>query len=63
MVWLNDMLATPKNEYPEFPAALSFIFGLSPATVQTALERLVAHCRDPLRCRARERDETEGRHP
>src|SRR5271154_1425140 len=29
--WLTDMLARPRNEYPRFPAALSFIMLLSPA--------------------------------
>jgi DNA-binding PadR family transcriptional regulator len=28
--WLADMLRTPKNEFPEFPAALSFAMLLSP---------------------------------
>ncbi|MHA6763553.1 PadR family transcriptional regulator [Streptacidiphilus sp. PAMC 29251] len=28
--WLLDMLATPKQEFPEFPAALSFILMLTP---------------------------------
>src|SRR2546425_7768502 len=27
--WLTEMLSMPRNEFPEFPAALSFIFGLS----------------------------------
>jgi DNA-binding PadR family transcriptional regulator len=38
-VWLTDMLATPRNEFPDFPAALSFIFGLTPAEAIAALER------------------------
>src|SRR2546423_9511922 len=29
--WLTEMLATPPNEFPEFPAALSFLFQLPPA--------------------------------
>ena len=33
------MLATPRNEFPEFPAALSFIFGLSAEEARAALER------------------------
>jgi DNA-binding PadR family transcriptional regulator len=37
--WLAEMLATPRNEFPEFPAALSFVFGLSPREAQAALER------------------------
>lgn len=35
--WLNEMLATPRNEFPEFPAALSFIFGLTPEAAAAAL--------------------------
>ena len=28
--WLTDMLATPRYEFPEFPAALSFVMVLGP---------------------------------
>ena len=28
--WLVEMLTVPRNEYPRFPAALSFIFALTP---------------------------------
>ena len=28
--WLIEMLSTPRNEFPRFPAALSFVFGLTP---------------------------------
>jgi DNA-binding PadR family transcriptional regulator len=28
--WLAEMLATPRNEFPEFPAALSFVMLLAP---------------------------------
>jgi DNA-binding PadR family transcriptional regulator len=37
--WLTEMLATPRNEFPEFPAALSFLFGLTPDEVVAAFER------------------------
>jgi DNA-binding PadR family transcriptional regulator len=37
--WLTEMLANPRNEFPEFPAALSFVFGLTPAEALAALER------------------------
>jgi len=40
--WLTEMIATPRNEFPEFPAALSFVFGLTPAEALTALERRAA---------------------
>ena len=37
--WLADMLATPRNEYPEFAAAISFVFALDPAEALAQLER------------------------
>jgi DNA-binding PadR family transcriptional regulator len=37
--WLTEMLAVPRNEFPEFPAALSFLFELTPADATAALER------------------------
>lgn len=37
--WLADMLATPRNEYPEFPAALSFAMALEPSDVLDALDQ------------------------
>jgi DNA-binding PadR family transcriptional regulator len=36
--WLTEMLATPRNEFPAFPAALSFVFGLQPDEALAALE-------------------------
>src|SRR6266700_1990718 len=35
--WLTDMLATPRNEFPRFPAALSFLMVLPPPKVLAAL--------------------------
>jgi DNA-binding PadR family transcriptional regulator len=35
--WLVDMLATPRNEYPEFPAALSFLMLLGPQEAASCL--------------------------
>jgi DNA-binding PadR family transcriptional regulator len=46
--WLADMLAAPRNEFPEFAAALSFVFGLPPTEVQTLLERRAAVIRENL---------------
>jgi len=41
--WLVDMLANPHNEYPQFPAALSFAMGLTPDELAEVLvERLAA---------------------
>jgi DNA-binding PadR family transcriptional regulator len=37
--WLEVMLATARNEFPEFPAALSFAMLLAPRTVESALRR------------------------
>ncbi|WP_406293775.1 PadR family transcriptional regulator [Embleya sp. NBC_00888] len=44
--WMAEMLETPRNEFPEFPAALSFLALLTPETTHALLarrrERLVA---------------------
>src|SRR5579864_8299637 len=37
--WLLDMLARPRNEFPQFPAALSFIMLLAPQEARDVLER------------------------
>jgi DNA-binding PadR family transcriptional regulator len=37
--WLIDMLSTPRNEFPEFPAALSFAMLLGPEETIDVLER------------------------
>jgi DNA-binding PadR family transcriptional regulator len=42
MRWLRDMLATPRNEYPAFPAALSFAMVLDPAEVADDLAQRLA---------------------
>src|SRR5690349_1768899 len=43
--WLEEILATPRNEFPEFPAALSFLPMLTPEAtrdlLQTRRDRLV----------------------
>jgi DNA-binding PadR family transcriptional regulator len=46
--WLVEMLATPRNEFPRFPAALSFIFGLTPAQAASVLECRAALLREHL---------------
>jgi DNA-binding PadR family transcriptional regulator len=46
--WLTEMLATPRNEFPEFPAALSFVFGLTPKEALAALERRARLLRDSV---------------
>ena len=35
--WLTDMLAHPRNEFPQFPAALSFLMMKAPAEAQVLL--------------------------
>jgi DNA-binding PadR family transcriptional regulator len=37
--WLTGMLTSPRNEFPQFPAALSFLMMLSPAEARAALEQ------------------------
>src|SRR5713101_7840056 len=46
--WLVDMLSNPRNEFPQFPAALSFVFGLFPDEARSVLERRAALVRDNL---------------
>ena len=40
--WLDGMLAAPKQEYPEFPAALSLLTLLAPDAIADALGRRAA---------------------
>ena len=37
--WLVAMLSTPRNAFPEFPAALSFVMGLTPQEAASVLDR------------------------
>ncbi|WP_067818672.1 PadR family transcriptional regulator [Nocardia inohanensis] len=37
--WLADMISKPRNEFPEFPAALSFLMLLGPDGARVELER------------------------
>ena len=41
-VWLHEMLAEPKQEFPQFPAALSFVLMLAPREVLEVLEQRAA---------------------
>lgn len=41
--WLAEIVSTPRNEFPEFPAALSFLLMLTPATTTELLEQRRAH--------------------
>jgi DNA-binding PadR family transcriptional regulator len=44
--WLTDMVSTPRNEFPELPAALSFIMLLGPEQTLAVLERRAAALRE-----------------
>ena len=46
--WLTEMLARPRNEFPQFPAALSFIMMLSPAEAAAVLEQRATALRGQL---------------
>ena len=46
--WLVDMLATPRNEFPEFPAALSFLMVLGADEAPAVLARRVTQVRDQV---------------
>jgi hypothetical protein len=58
--WLTEMLATPRNEFPEFPAALSFLFGLTPDEARAALERRARHLRESVLALDRELQSESG---
>jgi DNA-binding PadR family transcriptional regulator len=59
--WLIEMLATPRNEFPEFPAALSFLFvGLTPDEALAALEQRVRRLRDHVTDLDRELQDESG---
>jgi DNA-binding PadR family transcriptional regulator len=44
--WLTVMLAAPRNEFPQFPAALSFVMLLDPDRVEAALTSRAAVLRE-----------------
>ncbi len=46
--WLADMLSTPRNEFPWFPAAVSFIFALPPEEAIALLRTRAAALREQL---------------
>jgi DNA-binding PadR family transcriptional regulator len=48
MRWLEDMLATPRTEYPAFPAALSFAMLLEPEQVTRILSQRLGAVYDRL---------------
>jgi DNA-binding PadR family transcriptional regulator len=46
--WLTAMLSTPRNEFPEFPAALSFVMELTPDEALAVLEERAETLREEL---------------
>lgn len=46
--WLASMLATVRNEFPQFPAAISFAMMLPPDQVRVVLEQRAAALRENL---------------
>lgn len=46
--WLSEMIATPRNEYPDFPAALSFLMLLGPDGARAELARRAMTLREQL---------------
>jgi DNA-binding PadR family transcriptional regulator len=58
--WLTEMLATPRNEFPDFPAALSFIFGLTEGQALAAFERRARGLRDDVADLDRELKDESG---
>lgn len=57
--WLDAMLSTPAREYPEFPAALSFLPSLTPLEAVDALTTRVSRLEQQLA--AVEDELTQGR--
>ncbi|MEV6071662.1 PadR family transcriptional regulator [Nocardia sp. NPDC052001] len=45
MTWLTEMVAQPRNEFPEFPAALSFLMLMGPEQAQVELSNRAAAIR------------------
>lgn len=39
LAWIKEMVSTPRNEFPEFPAALSFLMLLGPDQARAELEQ------------------------
>jgi hypothetical protein len=48
LTWLTEMISLPRNEYPSFPAALSFLMLLAPQDALTALRQRSAALRETL---------------
>jgi DNA-binding PadR family transcriptional regulator len=46
--WLADMVSTPRNEFPEFPAALSFVMLLGPDRTRACMDQRADLLKDRL---------------
>jgi DNA-binding PadR family transcriptional regulator len=46
--WLTEMVVRPRNEFPQFPAALSFLMMLTPDEARTALGQRASALRGQL---------------
>jgi DNA-binding PadR family transcriptional regulator len=55
--WISELIDSPRNEFPEFPAALSFLMLLGPKQAKAALERRKDKLRHKLDELDRELDE------
>jgi DNA-binding PadR family transcriptional regulator len=49
--WLTEMLAQPRNEFPQFPAALSFMMLLPPSSAKAVLAQRAEALRTELAAR------------
>src|SRR6266704_122968 len=49
--WLEEMLAEPRQEYPEFPAALSHVLMMEPAELAEVLGRRAQRLTETLAAR------------
>ncbi|GAB2566395.1 PadR family transcriptional regulator [Nocardia heshunensis] len=48
LTWINEMISTPRNEFPEFPAALSFLMLLGPDDARVELDKRATALRATL---------------
>lgn len=61
--WLVEMLAVPRNEYPRFPAALSFIMALTPEEACEVLQQRAEALTNQLAAVERDLSNTSGPPP
>jgi DNA-binding PadR family transcriptional regulator len=63
LAWLSGMLADPRNEFPQFPAALSFAMLLAPEEAMLVLARRAAVLREQLTSLDRDLEGSAGHLP